>query len=70
MKRFFYFLFLFIPILNALAASDNSSYDTDNIEPPPAAPIDEYVYVLFFFGIGLMLYNFYKTKKDNAFDKA
>jgi hypothetical protein len=65
-KAFMVFL-IFAPLFNALAASDNPFNNTDNIEPPPAAPIDGHVFILFLFGIGLLLYHFYKTKKKNAF---
>jgi hypothetical protein len=73
MKKFplSFLLFLVItPFLKAIAASGSPYEDSpDSIEPPPPAPIDEYVYVLFIFGIGLMLYHFYKSNKKNALDK-
>jgi hypothetical protein len=67
-KAFKVFL-IFISFFNVAAAPNDDLWENQNIEPPPAQPIDGYVYVLYLFGIGLMIYQFYKTKKKNAFDK-
>ncbi len=46
-----------------LAISGNP-WESPDIAPPPPAPIDEYLFVLFAFGIGYMLYFFYKKVKQ------
>jgi hypothetical protein len=49
---------------NFFLSISNSPFESPDIEPPPPAPIDDHLFLLFAFGIGFMLYFFYKKVKQ------